>query len=216
MRLALLVLLLSLLAPRLAAGASMEFFTDRSSFTAQTARFTTETFNTARADRSFAQGSLAFDGFRVEHRGTLGRPFIRLDVPPASDPHTSIDGSPFLYAGLGEDDEIRFLFDAPIMAFAADFAGVDDDQTRAVEIAAGAGGNIPFQVAQRISFFGLISGAPFTEITLSGGPGADLGIGIDNISFGAAMPTVPLPSGITLYLSLLAAFGLLGWYRAKA
>ncbi|MEL6476857.1 MAG: PEP-CTERM sorting domain-containing protein [Pseudomonadota bacterium] len=215
MRLIPLVIFSLLIGPSIGSSATERLFDDRAAFTSQTARFTTETFNATRNDRGFAGGSLAFDGFEIRHQGGLGAPFNRLDTPPEEDPLTSIDGSPFLYVGLAPGDRVIFQFDAPITAFAADFAGVDDEGARVVTIAANGGSEIAHGVAQRISFFGLISDTPFSRVTVTGHDAADLGIGIDNISFGAAVPSVPLPGALPLALGMLGLLGLLGWRRRQ-
>ena len=189
---------------------SVQTFFSRGDFTANADRFVTETFNSARADRPFSGAGLRFDGFSVQHEGSLGSPFNTLDVQPAVDPVASIDGSPFLYAGLRNGETLSFVFDEPVNSFAADFAGVDDNQTRGLLVSIEGEDGVSHDISQLVSFLGLISDIEFDKVIIAGHNQADLGFGIDNLSFGQTA-VVPLPASLPMLLAGLAGLGVLCW-----
>jgi len=202
-----------LLSAQLASAASFTIFTDRTAFeTAVGGGLTTETFNSAGSEVSFGGSSTTFGQLTLSADAT-STDYNRIDTPPVLG---EVDGNGTTAVNFftKANNNAAISFDAPVMAFGADFFNFNDDTLRTQISVLGELFSPEVTVDYSLSFFGVISDQAFSSVLFSGLEN-DV-FGMDNVSFSSSISVVPLPAALPLMAGALAIMGFFGWRKKSS
>ena len=176
----------------LTAQATVTSYTTRASFAAAAGPTTTENFDEYLVDARFHTVPVDVGDFVISMTGSPDNHddsnFI--DVAPAFSAESDVNGTTNMRVvtdGSPQAD-LFFTFDAPIVAFGADFRSLNDTLVRTQILVAGNNLVPPVQPnTNTLTFFGFTSTVPFTTVRFSG-VRTDV-YGIDNVSYAVPEPT---------------------------
>ncbi len=199
---------------QLASAANFTVFTDRTAFEAAVgAGLTTETFNSAGSDISFSGSSTTFGQLTLSADDTAFPGNNKIDVTPIPG-EVDVNGSTAVNFFTRANQNASVAFDAPILAFGADFFNFNDDFLRTQVSILGDLLSPQATTDNTLSFFGVISDQAFSSVLFAG---LDNDVfGMDNVSFSSSVSVVPLPAALPLMAGALAVMGLFGWRKKRS
>lgn len=203
-----------LMSSQLASAASFTVFTDRVAFEAAVGTgLTTETFNSAASDISFSGSSTTFGQLTLSADDTAFPGNNKIDAAPLLDT-INVNGSAAVNFFTRPNDNASIAFDAPVLAFGADFFNFNDEHLRTQISVLGNLFSPDVTDINEVSFFGIISDQAFSSVLFSA---LDYDVfGMDNVSFSSSISVVPLPAALPLMAGALAIMGLFGWRKKSS
>ncbi len=186
-----------------AAQAAPTLYFTSASFTAAVGATTLTDFNGFGSDTSFQSVSVDAGAFSLLGFGfQYDRNFI--DAAPVQFSDFNVDGTTVVNAVSDQAAGLTITFDAPVIAFGADFRAINTTGAEVNFVFNGITVNIG-QNNTYNGFFGFVSDTPFTSLTLTGGFGD--GYSFDNVLTANAGPAVPEPA---TWAMMIGGFALAG------
>ncbi len=181
--------------------AALIAYIDRGLFEAAAGPLEGQDFDDFRREADFRNRPLDLGPFSVQGFGTGQLDRNAVDLPQVAYPEFDLDGSTVLSLLVNETSWVQFEFEAPVVAFGADFAGLNNGAESTIVDVEGTSAAPPAAGGNVKAFFGVRSDTPFTTLRLihRESTGSD-GFGLDNLVY-----ELPEPGP----LLLLAAAGLL-------
>lgn len=198
-------LIVLLLCGAASTNAALTTFEDRSHFVSANAATGAEDFDGFASEVSFRNTPLDLGPFSLVGSGSgqFDRNFI--DLQPLLFGAANVDGTTNVHAFTGINASFAFVFDSPILAFGADFAGYNDNFNRGEILVDGQAISAPVTRGASVRFFGFSSVIPFSVIQFVSVAFQSDGFGLDNVIYASAdADTIPQPGGLALVLLALA------------
>ncbi len=164
--------------------AALIVYVDRGLFEAAAGQLERQDFDDFPREAEFRNRPLDLGKVSVQGFGTGQIDRNLVDLPEVAYAEFDVDGTTILNLLVNQASWVQFEFDAPVVAFGADFAGLNNGAESTLLDVEGASAQPPAASGNAKTFFGVMSDTPFRTLRLvhRENSGSD-GFGLDNLVY---------------------------------